>query len=326
MKFEDFIEEWIGQENFIRVHTSGSTGEPKEIKLEKSFVTESALRTNIFFHISQDSKLYSCVSPDFIGGKMMAVRALISGAKLFWETPSNQALKFADPNEVFDLVAMVPSQILYLIENKDTLPKIKNLLIGGGAIHPEIKKKISESGFNAFESYGMTETASHIALRKVTEQNIPFQTLPGISVEKTDDSCLRILFDNGLILDTNDLATVVDKNHFYINGRKDQVIISGGRKINPFLIEEKISTLIEVPFCIYGLSDKKWGQRVVLVIESDETKKYNDLKEKISELLEVWEIPKNIYFVKSLPLTSNGKIIRDPSLLPSFENDIRLSF
>ena len=308
MTFEEFIEEWQGDNESINVKTSGSTGAPKEIKLPKKFVRESALRTNQFFGIKRGSRLHSCISADTIGGKMMAVRADLSNSIFTYEIPSNQPLKDLIRNENLDLVAAVPSQVHFILDNSNSLPKINNLLIGGSPIHLELRKRISKSGLNAFESYGMTETASHIAIRKIAETEIPFTLLPEIKVTINEDGCLCITFKDGTFVQTNDLAEIVSNNEFFIKGRKDDMIISGGKKINPYEIEKRIQKLISSPFLITGIPDEKWGVKEVLIIEGEAIK--GNLREKLSKVLDRWEMPKDIIYTDRLPRTSNGKIKR----------------
>lgn len=309
MKFEEFIQEWRNEHPYILVKTSGSTGSPKEISLEKGFMRDSALRTIDFFGLNSASRLHSCVSPDFIGGKMMAVRAELIKANLTWEEPSNTPLKDFPVKKKIDLLAIVPSQMIHILDNIQSMPEIKNIIIGGSAIHPDLRKKIALSGLNAFETYGMTETASHIALRKVKDSEEPFSLLPGISVEVDSNDCLVILFSNGKRIETNDLTTLVSPSQFYIRGRFDNMIISGGKKINPYELEKRISSLISSPFYVTGVPDEKWGEKTVLVIEGEKLC-VNDIKNKLREVLQNWELPKEIITVEKIPRTSNGKIIQ----------------
>lgn len=309
MTFNDFIKEWENESEMITVHTSGSTGSPKVIQLSKKFVKESAQRTIDFFKIKAGDNLHSCVAPDFIGGKMMAVRAIISKATLSFETPSNQPLNKFDKKKRINLLAVVPSQMLYILENISSLPNIKNIIIGGGMIHPDLKRRIVASGLNAYETYGMTETASHIALRKISGTDIPFTTLPGIKVKANKNNCLSIIYNDGISVETNDLAEIVSENEFYIKGRKDFIINSGGRKINPIEIENKILDSINTDFVIIGIPDVKWGQKSVLFIEGEGDSQLIELK--VRKILPSWQNPKEYIYIKNLPRTQNGKIIRD---------------
>lgn len=313
MTFDEFLQEWHDDNPFIKVRTSGSTGNPKEIKLYKDFVGKSARRTIKFFYLNDKSHLHSCVSADYIGGKMMAVRAALTGAQFSSEHPSNTPLTDLDPKITLDLVAVVPSQMLFILENRDRLPDVKNFIIGGSTIHPDLWNKIAESGINAYQTYGMTETASHIALRRITKNILPFSLLPEIKIEQKTDGCLRIIFEDGKVIDTNDIVELVSEREFFIKGRKDQMIISGGRKINPLELEEKISGLLSLPYCVTGFADIKWGEKIVLLIES-EPFPTDILEEKLKSSLESWQKPKSIIFLRHLPHTSNGKILRPRSL------------
>lgn len=317
MNYDDFLIEWNSEKSYFKATTSGSTGKPKSIKITKDFAIKSAQRTNRFFGINSFSHLYSCISPDFIGGKMVLVRALEASCRFSYENPSNKPLNDVNEKEIIDLISVVPSQMLHLIEKKSELPIIKNFLIGGSSIDKRLKSKIVKAEFNAYESYGMTETSSHIALRKISEvPSIPFQTFEGIKVSKDSRDCLEIKFDTGEIFITNDICEVISDREFFIKGRYDNIIISGGKKINPEEIENKISNLINLPFLISSMSDEKWGEKIILLIEkTDEASEINFSEDRnffheLSKILLPHEMPKEIVLVSSLPKTSNGKLIR----------------
>lgn len=313
MTFEEFFEEWRSPEPVIKVKTSGSTGTPKIICLAKEFVRKGALRTNSFFSINSESRLHSCVAADYIGGKMMGVRSDVAGCSFSWEPPSNRPLAGLTKDEVIDLLAVVPSQMLHIVSHINELPEIRAVIVGGSAVHPHLKEKIIASGLNAYETYGMTETASHIALRKIAEGIDFFYPLPGINVSLDKRGCLVITFSTGEEIVTNDIASVGEDGGFKILGRYDNVIITGGKKVNPEDVERRISPFIKGDFVITSRADEKWGERVVLLIEG--TVKENDsaeslLREKLRVVLEPFEMPKEIIWVSQLQRTPNGKILR----------------
>ncbi len=325
MTFPEFIKEWRNATPYIIAKTSGSTGNPKVIELDKIFVRQSALRTNRFLNIDKGSRLHSCVSVDYIGGKMMAVRADVAGCRLTWENPSNRPLSNIGKEEVIDLLAVVPSQMIHILDNLDDMPAIKSVIIGGSAINPSLRDRICESGLNAYETYGMTETSSHIALRKIALPSQSgdfgeiasrcydwFETLEGITIALDDRGCLVISFDSGENFVTNDLAEIKDANHFKITGRFDHIIITGGKKVNPYEVEKKLSAYIDSPYIVTSVPDYKWGSKVVLKIEDGVSNLHNDdeLLIKIKGVLQPHEVPKCIEHVDSLPRTENGKIKR----------------
>lgn len=258
----------------------------------------------------------------------MAVRANLINAAFSWEVPSNSPLKNLPRDSVIDLVAVVPSQMIFILENIKNLPQVSNFLVGGAPINDTLRKKIVESKLSIFESYGMTETASHIALRNVTYPQIPFSVLPDIKIETDDRNCLKIIFINGKTIQTNDIVEIISPDKFYIKGRIDNIINSGGKKINPLDLEHKISSHLTESFFITSFPDEKWGEKIVMIIEETErTLSKEKLKEIFDKNLQKWERPKEIYLVKKLPLTLNGKIFRfkDPSFLPASSLCIDLS-
>lgn len=311
MTYEEFIDEWRNPEEFITANTSGSTGQPKIIRLSKEFVSASAKRTNNYFSINRRSRLHSCISPDFIGGKLMAVRTEISGAELSWETPSNEPLKHFSPDDIIDLLAVVPSQVPFILDNIRVMPQIKAMIIGGAPLPAKLRKRIIDCRLNAYETYGMTETASHIALKKIDNQNGNFISFPDISVSNDKRGCLKIQFNSGEEFVTNDLAEIISEKEFLIKGRIDNVINTGGKKISAEELESKISGLLDKHYMIKGEPDEKWGEKIVLMIEDKgSTISEGELLLKMRELLESWQIPKDIIIVEELPRTPNGKLQR----------------
>lgn len=311
MTVEDFIAEWQSPVSYFIAHTSGSTGEPKEIKIDKKFAEASAKRTNRFFGITSDSHLHLCLSPDYIAGKMMIIRALTVGAGFSYEEPSNKPLQGV--NRHIKLLAVVPSQVEYLLSCKELLMQVDNLLVGGSSIPFSLRRKIAYSGVKAYESYGMTETASHIALRKIVEDaTMPFESFPDIAVSLGSHDNLIIDMPDKQIV-TRDVAKVIDSRHFFILGRMDNAIISGGIKIHPEEIERIIERyLLGNTYFITSLPDDKWGERVVLCIEGDawQDDELMRLKSDLSVALPPTQRPKVIRFIPVFKRTSTGKLIR----------------
>lgn len=308
MTYSELEEEWRSDSDVMICHTSGSTGAPSRIKLPKSMMRESAFRTCEFFGLSSDSLLYSAIGPDYIGGKMMWIRAHCMDASFLFESPSNRPLSSYEGRRI-DLLSVVPSQMVFLLDNPDRLKLVKNFLIGGSSIPPEIRKRIIQSGIEAYESYGMTETASHIALRKIAPVYDNFCTLPGISVFDASDRRLGIRFDNGMEFITNDVAEIISDTEFRILGRIDNVIISGGCKIHPEVLEYRLKTYLPFEFYLKSRRHDKWGQILVMVAENP-TLSHSEIKEICRKNCLQYEMPKEIETVDRLPRTPNGKIKR----------------
>ncbi len=306
VSYEDFISEWHNTSESIKCTTSGSTGKPKAIWLPKEEMRRSAWRTIRFFGLDSGSHIHSCISPDFIGGKMMAVRSAEAGCRLTWETPSNRPLSEHD-GSIIDLLAVVPSQMLHILDNMAGMPPIRSIIIGGSPIAGPLRTRIAQSGLDAWETYGMTETASHIALRKVTEHEEPFKILDGIKIRTDSDDRLIIGIEGWQELVTNDIAHLYGNGKFSIIGRSDNVIISGGKKIHPEQVEETLEREFGTPVMISSRPDDKWGERVIMIIE-DKTMQLDDINiiSRCKKTLPKECAPKEIIH-GTVPRTANGK-------------------
>lgn len=304
-----FIEEWHNDRDYIVAHTSGSTGTPKNISLSKTDMIKSAIATCKYFDITEKSKLLLPLSTNYIAGKMMIVRAIVSGAELFIEAPSNNPIQ--TDYGIIDLIPIVPSQIRALLHSPYAR-NIKNVIVGGGAIPHNIEDEIIKMELNCHATYGMTETCSHVALRKIDDNNEIYEGLPGYRFKVDNRQCLVISapdFTFNEII-TNDIVKLVDDTHFKWLGRWDNVINSGGVKIFPEEVEKILSTIINVPFYITSTPDEKWGDVVTLYIESTNTN-ISKLTADIKKVLQNrFYIPKNIIPVEKFNRTTTGKIIR----------------
>lgn len=318
MTFEEFGREWDSGVESVEARTSGSTGVPKYVRLDRRFMEASALATNRFFRIYSSSWLHSCVAADFIGGKMMYVRAALAGCRFSSEIPSNRPLRGNLPAKL-SLVALVPSQMRDILERVEAdglslspLPEVETYLIGGSAIPAEMRRRIGESGLRCFESYGMTETSSHIAVRQIDGAVDPgwFGLIrDDVELSLDDRGCLVIDFpDFGQNIVTNDIAELLDCHHFRIIGRADDVIITGGRKVHPADVESRLSAVVGGEFAVSSLPHPLWGEAVVAVATGRNT--LERIAEAAPRVLQPWERPKNLLLVESMPLTPNGKLSR----------------
>lgn len=320
-EFFAFVNEFYNDESFIRSYTSGSTGKPKEIKLSKADMLVSAKNTNDFFCLNSDSVFYLGLSPNYIAGKMMILRALILEAEIIEEEPSNEPL-INYHGKLIDLAALVPSQMISLIRNPAPLQYVKNIIIGGGAISPNLRKHIIDLNLNAYSTFGMTETCSHVALALIDRCNSPYVLLADNSASINEDGALILDLPSYSTkhIETNDMVDLLDAKHFYWKGRKDNVINSGGIKIHPEEIEPKLAELIKNSrFFLSSLPSDKWGEELVLVLEypslPEGTKKEGPIRpafiEEMKRVLPYYAIPRYYVAVKRFKVTSSGKLIRE---------------
>ncbi|NHN27540.1 AMP-binding protein [Flavobacterium jejuense] len=301
----NFLLEWLDDDLYIEVETSGTTGKPKLIRLEKQAMIQSALATGDYFNLEPGNKALLCLSAKYIAGKMMLVRAMILGLELDISTVDSNPLAFNDNK--YDFAAMVPLQV------ENSLDKIKNtekIIIGGAPVSKTLIEKLTKRKVNAFETYGMTETITHVAVKKIGTDS--FKTLPHINLSKDDRDCLVIHAPKILTEDviTNDVVNLVSEHEFQWLGRIDSVVNSGGVKLFPEQIETKLQDFITDRFFIASESDEKLGQKLILVIESKE----KEIAKNIFNHLEKFEKPRSIYFVTKFVDTKTGKLNRKQTL------------
>ena len=310
-----FFKQWFDSNDFVKVHTSGSTGKPTLIKLKKEYMKNSALATGTFFNLFAGTKSLLCLSSEYIAGKMMLVRALVLGWELDIITASSKPLEAI--KEAYDFCAMVPLQLANSINKLD---KIKILIVGGGNVSNELIANIQNATTKVYATYGMTETITHIAIKKLNHYEFNktqyFRVLPNIKISKDTRGCLIInapkISDKKVV--TNDLVKIISETEFKWLGRHDYIINSGGVKLLPEQIEEKITQFIEERFFVAGIPDDVLGEKLILIIESKNENSTILKKIKNLSTLTKYEIPKEVYFLLNFIETETKKIQRRKTL------------
>jgi O-succinylbenzoic acid--CoA ligase len=314
----NFLMDWLDAKTYVEVFTSGSTGTPKSIRLDKQAMVNSAIATGDFFGIQPGDSALHCLPSHFIAGKMMLVRAMILGLSLDVVAPVSNPLKNCDKN--YDFCAMVPLQVENSVED---LAMIKKLIVGGAPTSKELRERLQAISTHIYATYGMTETITHIAAKPLNHLPKGFQsiykTLPNIKVTTDDRDCLVInaprITEEKII--TNDVVEIISETEFDWLGRYDNVINSGGIKLHPEQIEEKLNEYISNRFFITAVDDAQLGQKLILLIEdAAEAINIPQLTKTIqdSKKLSKFELPKTIYTLKSFIETDSGKIQRTKTL------------
>lgn len=310
----DFLLNWLDDKTYIDIFTSGSTGNPKSIRLDKQAMVHSALATGDFFGIQPGDTALQCLPSDFIAGKMMLVRAMVLGLELDLVAPTSNPLEKNEKH--YDFCAMVPIQMENSLKQ---LHQIKTLIIGGAPVSAPLIKKLQGLQTKVFATYGMTETITHIAAKPLNNlpkrKKIHYQTLPNIYVSADNRNCLvidapRIQAEKMI---TNDVVKIISETEFDWLGRFDNVINSGGVKLHPEQIEEKLSAFISGRYFVAGIKDEQFGEKLILLIEDTENviNTSNLMKTiKQSKKFSKFEIPKEIYIVKHFAETNTGKVQR----------------
>ncbi len=315
----EFCKSWLsGTRSFVQ-HTSGSTGTPKKIEISRDQMIASAKGTQTFFQTGENTQLLCCLDSRFIAGKMMLVRAMV------WNSPIQVIEPKSDPlleiDITADFVAMVPMQVETCLENASSLRKlkvIKHLIIGGAPLSAALKDSLLENEMQAYQTYGMTETVSHIALAKITSGELIYTFLPDIEYGLDERSALWVksASSNNEKVQTNDLVELVGKYSFRWLGRGDFVVNSGGVKLHPELLESKSEATIHSffpnsSFFFFGKYDDILGEKLCLAIESNHgSEKIENLLFELKKVLTRFEIPKNIFIIQAFARTESGKINR----------------
>ena len=303
-----FLEEWNNDLPYVEVKTSGSTGEPKRMRVEKCRMLNSARITCDFLGLKRGDAALLCLSTEYIAGKMMVVRALERGMKLVSIEPQG----CPEWEGTVDLAAMVPLQVWNLLHQcPSRLTHIRHLLIGGGAIDERLEEALQDLPNAVWSTYGMTETLSHIALRRLNGPTASSWYTPfdSVTLSKTEEGCLVIeapaVHEGQLI--TNDMVELRSDGCFRILGRKDNVICSGGVKIQMEEVERLLRPHLPIPYMITRAKDERLGETVVLLMEGGCPDEAKTVCERV--LPKYWQ-PRRIVSVASLPMTATGKPAR----------------
>ena len=333
MSLEEFLEEWNNSSPYIHVQTSGSTGVPKPMLVEKRRMLNSARITCDFLGLHEGDTALLCMSLDYIAGKMMVVRAIERGLKLIVQEPSGHPMAMTQRGNwgtaprvrslrstsgtvpsvsPINFAAMVPMQVydsLQVPEERERLMQIKNLIIGGGAIDDALSAELKTFPNAVWSTYGMTETLSHIALRRLSgpEASEFYTPFPSVRVSLSDEGCLAIdapeVCQEPLV--TNDIAELSSQN-FKILGRKDNIICSGGLKIQAEEVERQLRPFMREPYIISKRPDAKFGEIVVLLTEGS----VDEAREVCQRVLPKYHQPRAYIHLDHIPLTETGKPAR----------------
>lgn len=316
-----FCREWLSGNDFFDQQSSGSTGTPKTIKITRQQMFASASATGEFFKVTDNTLLLCCLNPAYIAGKMMLVRAMVWNNSVRLIAPSSNPFIDISPDQIPSFAALAPYQVHTILEHPESLQKLKrvsNIIIGGAPLSDLVKKTLVSEKIKAFQTYGMTETVSHIALAPIEQGALRYQPLQNVEIGQDHRGALWVQspMTGGKKIQTNDLIEVLEDGGFRWLGRADFVINSGGIKIHPELLEQKVESLISkhfgnVSYFFFGLDDLKLGQKLVLLIETiSQDMSVDQLQMDFKNLLEWYEVPKKTYLIPRFEQTPSGKIDR----------------
>ncbi len=311
----DFLKLFSENDNFTS-NTSGSTGIPKLISIDKSKAIESARLSNEFFGITNQTKFLHCLDNKYIGSKMMLIRASLAQAKVLVIKPSLDFFtSFED--ERIDFISLTPLHVQRIIHSRPQFfDNFKTCLIGASGVSSQLEKEILaiKAKTTFFESFAMTETLSHFALRNISTKEKSFRLLKGFSISVNSNQCLQVQHDAILPegIATNDIVNIEADGTFTFVGRLDNVINTGGIKISPEIIEREWGLFLPFKFILAGENDTILGQKLIMILNDNQ----NLMKQEIIDLLQNHAIPsrlmpKAIYIANVWTQTPSHKPIRN---------------
>lgn len=316
-----FIRQWCdGTENFTQ-QTSGSTGIPKFISIARAQMIASASLTQQALQLKAGDTALVCLDPDYIAGKMMFVRSFVTDMKIVAVNPSSNPFQHHLNNSHIDFAAFVPAQLLEILQSvqRARLNELKNIIVGGAALHDNTIGMLSAVSARVFATYGMTETVSHIALQPVNgpAPSEYFKILPGIEINADERGCLQISapYLNEKIT-TNDIVEIKSATEFKWIGRSDHVINSGGIKIIPEKVESEIRKVfsdlqIQNRFLVSSVADPVLGNKLILIVEGNLPATVDHVRSYLKQVLPSYHIPKQFFVDIEFVMTENGKINRE---------------
>lgn len=320
-----FARQWLSGETDFALSTSGSTGVPKTIHIQRQQMEYSARQTARALQLEEDDWALACLNIEFIAGKMMLVRAFVNHLNLVVVPPSSNPFSVLPADIRVDFTALVPLQLEHILANHpEDVPRLesmKAILVGGAPVGPELSRTVSATRLKVYITYGMTETVSHVALKKIEGDmpDAPFIALEGVTLGQDERGCLTIQspVTLGETIITNDFVHITAPDSFQWLGRADFIINTGGIKVVPEMCEAKASRAFALlslkrRFIFCGLPDHKLGEKVVLLIEGPQldSQVSDQLKHQLEAVLSRYEQPKNLLFIPWFPETSSGKLDR----------------
>lgn len=313
----DFIQQWYADQPQFEVRTSGSTGTPKSIWHSRAAMTASAERTCHFFDLKKGDTALVAMPAQYIGGKMMLLRSIVRGLRMICIEPASDPLQVLEPMLPIDFTAFTPMQMSTILSHPasaEKLTHIRQIILGGGEVPEVLREQLQSLPCEVYESYGMTETITHIAIKKLNgpDRSDYFTAMEGVSLRLDDRGCLVIhaphLHDGELV--TNDLVELHSPTQFRWLGRYDNVINTGGIKVYAEEIERKLQPFISTPFFITGTADDVLGQTVTLVIQGTDKIDEQELNEHLSR----YEKIRRIVIRDKFAYTTTGKINKRETL------------
>ncbi|MBO9702478.1 MAG: AMP-binding protein [Sporocytophaga sp.] len=314
-----FLRDWLNHKEIFLLQTSGSTSTPKVIEINRVQMEASARATIKALRLKSGDRALICINTNMIGGKMMLVRTMVEKFNSYIIPPVSDPFKSIPENFEFDFTAIVPLQLETVLNNPESsarLNKLKAVIVGGAAVSETLKARLQNLSVPIYSTYGMTETVSHIALKLLNgpQQSDHFKVFEGVETRVDLRGCLEIkgLVTNNQWVTTNDLVQFHSEREFTWLGRIDNIVNSGGIKLQIESIEDKINRILKernfgINFFLAKQPDEKLGEALAFYYEGFENSK-SDILLLLKRELSKYEVPRYFIFCQNFEYTASGKI------------------
>jgi O-succinylbenzoic acid--CoA ligase len=308
-----------------RLYTSGTSGARRAVDLTRENFLYSALGTAFGLGVAPMDRWLCCLPVHHVAGFSILTRSALYGTGVVMHDGfdvDKVAASFAEDGVT--LVSLVATQLIRLLEADVDLRAPGAIVMGGGPVPFEAIEEATHRGATVIQVYGMTETTSQVTLLETVDAERKAgsagRALLGAEVTTQDGEILvrgpvvapGSLAEDGW-LHTGDLGTIDSEGYLWVDGRKDDLIVTGGENVMPERVEEVIRSHTDVAdAAVVGRPDPEWQEAVtaIVVLRPGAAEDAEALRVHCAGELAGYEVPKSFAFVADLPRTASGKLMR----------------
>lgn len=305
------------------VATSGTTGRPKGAELTAAGIEASALAVSTALGAGQGDRWLACVGLHSVAGLAIVARAWHGGLPLEVHERFDAAAVAAAAGAGATLVSVVPTMLARLLDAGDGLERFRHVLLGGAPAPAGLVERAADRGASVVRTYGLTETFGGVAHDGHPLAGVELAIAGGgeITVRgpmvlrryRRDRAATRSALRGGW-LHTADLGRIGADGRLEVQGRRDDLVITGGVSVHPAEVEAVLARHPGVAEVAVGPApDPEWGQRLVAyVVPLDRLlpPTLPALRAFARERLSAPKAPRELVLVDGLPRTASGKILR----------------
>ena len=318
------------------VYTSGSTGRARGARLSRrAFIASEAAHAANLGWLPEDRWLLG-MPPAHVGGLSILTRSLIARRCVVLSPGSFDPLQTVRlmAEHRITLCSVVPTMLRALLTLGEPVwtpsPDLRAVLVGGAPMPDALRERAISRSIPALATYGCTEACSQVATQRIEQAGSPGSGAPlkGVELRLQDGEIQvrgEVLMDGYLDHDrsgapwtsdgwlrTGDLGSFSSDGQLQVQGRSDDLIVTGGENVSPQEVEGWLTTVSGVAAaCVFSLPNDVWGEEVVAAIVVDSAL-YDEiaLRDRLVSELAAHKRPKRFCVADALPLNRSGKVDR----------------